>query len=65
MFWLNARDWKLVPGPFMILLKWQYHEICKFLVVDIYHFQLSLIQPFKKRHWKFDIIGYWVIGAGC
>ena len=23
-FWLNDGDWKLVPGPFMILLKWQY-----------------------------------------
>ena len=21
MFWLNAGDWKLVPGPFMILIK--------------------------------------------
>ena len=20
MFWLNAGDWKLIPGPFMILL---------------------------------------------
>ena len=49
----------------MILMKWQYNETCHFLGVDIYHFQLSLINPFKKWHWKLDIIGSWVIGAGC
>ena len=27
MFWLNAGDWKLVSGPFIILLKWQYSKI--------------------------------------
>ena len=37
-FWLNAGDWKLVPGSFMILLKWQYSKIWSFLMVDIYHF---------------------------
>ena len=26
-FWLNAGDWKLVPCPFMILLKWKYLTI--------------------------------------
>ena len=31
-------DWKLVPGPFMILLNWQYSQILPFLIVDIYHF---------------------------
>ena len=32
----------------------------------IYHFQFSLIDPFKKmKHWKLDIIVYQVIGAGC
>ena len=31
-------DWKLVAGPCMILMKWQYNEICQFLVADIYHF---------------------------
>ena len=36
------------------------------IVADIYHFQFSLIYPFKKmKHWKLDIIFYWVIGAGC
>ena len=25
-FWINAGDWKLVLGPFMILFKWQYNE---------------------------------------
>ena len=56
---LNGEDWKLVPGPFMILLKWQYSEIWPFVIVDIYHFQLSLIHLFKKmKHWNLDIIGY-------
>ena len=65
-FWLNAGNWKLVPGPFMILMKWQYNKICQFLVVDVYHFQFSLIHPFKKmKHWNLDITGYWVIGAVC
>ena len=31
---LNVGDWKLVPGPFMILIK-LHNEICQFLVVDI------------------------------
>ena len=38
MFWLNAGDWKLPPGFFMVLLKGQYSEISPFLVADIYHF---------------------------
>ena len=37
-FLLNAKDWKLVLGSFMILLKWQYSEIRPFLMVGIYHF---------------------------
>ena len=50
----------------MILMKFQYNEICQFLVVDIYNFSFSLIHPFKKmKHWKLDIIDYLVIGAGC
>ena len=40
---------KLVPGPFMILLKWQYSKTWPFLVIDIYHFQMSLIHLFKKN----------------
>ena len=38
MFWLNSGDQELVPGPFMILIKWQYNEISQFLAADIYHF---------------------------
>ena len=53
MFWLNAGYWELVPGPFMNLLKWQY-EIQPFLIVEIYHFQMSFIQLFKK------MIGIWI-----
>ena len=37
-FWLNPGDWNLVPGPFIISLKWKYGEIWPFLIVDIYHF---------------------------
>ena len=68
MFLLNAGDWKLVPAPFMILLKWQYSEIWPFLIVDIYHFKMSLVHLFKNKntkHWNLDIIGYWVIGVDC
>ena len=36
MLWLNPGDWKLVPGLFMILLKWQYSKICPFLIVDVF-----------------------------
>ena len=48
-FRLNAKNWKLVPGPFMILLKQHYSEIWPFLIVDIYHFYMSLIHVFKKN----------------
>ena len=37
MFLAQSGDWKLVPGLFMILMKWQYNEICQSSVVDIYH----------------------------
>ena len=58
MFLCNAGDWKLDAGPFMIVITWQYNKICQFLVVDMYHL---FIHTFKKnKHWKLDIIGYWV-----
>ena len=28
--WINAGDTKLVPGSFMVSLKWQYSKICRF-----------------------------------
>ena len=31
---LYCEIWKLVPGPFMILIKWQFNGICSFLVDD-------------------------------
>ena len=46
--WLKAGDWKVVPGPFKILMKWQNNKICQFLVVDIYDFLFFLTYPFKK-----------------
>ena len=58
-FRLNAGEWKLVPGPFMVLFKLKYSEIWPFSIVFIYHFQMSLIYLFsKKKHWNLDIIGY-------
>ena len=43
----------------MILMKWQYNEICQFLVADIYHIYFSLIHPFKKMEdWKLELKGY-------
>ena len=38
-FLLNARDWELLPGTFMILLKQQYSKILQLLIVGIYHFK--------------------------
>ena len=59
MFWLSVGGCKLVAGPFMILVEWQYNKTGQFLIVDIYHLQFSCIHPFKKmKHWKLDIIGY-------
>ena len=49
-FWLNAGDWKLAPGFYMILLKWQNSKIWPFLMIDIYHFYLSLTHLYKKRN---------------
>ena len=37
MFWLNPGDWKLVPDPFMILLKQKCSKIWAFLIVEIHH----------------------------
>ena len=34
-FWVTAGDWKLVPGSFMILSKWQYSKIWSLLIADI------------------------------
>ena len=41
-FWLNAGDWKLVAGPFMILWRWIYSLIWPFLTVNNYHFKIPL-----------------------
>ena len=36
------------------------------MIVDIEHFEIFLINLFKKmKHWNRDIIGYGVIRAGC
>ena len=65
-FWLNAGNWKLVPGSFMISLKWKYSEIWPIIIVYIKLFSTSFIHLFKKmKHWNLVISGYWLIGAGC
>ena len=50
-FWLNARDWKLVPGPSMILLKLKYSDLWPFLKLDIYHLTFLNVpySPFQKK----------------
>ena len=63
-----AQCWRLETSSrsFIILLKRQNSEIWPFLIADIYHFQMSFINLFKKmKHWNLDIISYGVIGAGC
>ena len=50
--WLNAGDWKLIPGPLMILLKLQYNKIWPFLIVEIQHFKMSFIHLSKKNKIK-------------
>ena len=60
--------WRLETSsrPFYVFNEMTINEICQFLVVDIYHFQFSLIHSFKvMKYWKLDINGCWIIGAGC
>ena len=38
VLWLDAGDWKLVPGPFMILSKLQYRDVWPYLIIDSSHF---------------------------
>ena len=37
-FRVTSEVWKPVPGPFIILLKFQYNEMYQFLVSDLFHF---------------------------
>ena len=46
-FELNPEDWKLVPGSFIILMKWGYHEISYFIIIDIYCLSWLKIHTFK------------------
>ena len=34
-FQFNFEEWKLFPGPFMILRKLRYKEVCLFVEVDV------------------------------
>ena len=46
-FWLNAGDWKLVQGPFMILLRWQQGDL---VIFDSWHLPFLIVpySPFQK-----------------
>ena len=61
-FWLDAGDWKLVPGPFMILLKQQDNKILPFFIVDFYHFNCPLF-TFSKNEtmesWHNCLLSNW------
>ena len=63
MFLLNAGDWKLVPGSFIMLLKWKYSKSLPFLIANIYHFYVPLMHLSKnkiklKKNWNLDVTGY-------
>ena len=45
--WLNAGDWKLVQGPFMILLEQQYSDICPFFQSWHLPFLIVPYSPFQ------------------
>ena len=45
-FWVNAEDWKLVPGFFMILLKWWHRKIWLFFNGWHITFLVVLYSPF-------------------
>ena len=53
-FWLNTGDWKLVSGPFMILLKLQYHKIWSFSFFTFTIFEWPLFTFWKK--WNIGIL---------
>ena len=64
MSWVNVGYWKLIPGPFMILLKQQYSKIWSIFIVDIYnlhmtftylHFQKKKKKK-KKKKWNTRIM---------
>ena len=52
---INAGDWKLVPGPLMTLLKWQYSKIWQFFNRWHLPFLKVLYLPFQKK-WNTGIL---------
>lgn len=55
-------DWKLIPGPFMILIKWQYLAILSNLLILFrwyFYFWSSHCTPLKRQKiWK---CGFWLL----
>ena len=64
-FLLYFEDWKLVPGPFMILIKEQYKMICRFLVNGVHYFWSFQCTPSKEcKNYKLIIFDFWLIEVG-
>ena len=67
-FWLNAGDWKLVPGSFIFFLKMTIKQ--DRTIFNSWHlpFYIVTYSPFQKdgtlESWHKLNLGYWVIEAG-
>ena len=60
MFLVQCWRLETSPRPFHNLLKWQNSEIWPFLIVEVYHFWLSLVHLFKNmKHWTRD--RFWLL----
>ena len=64
---LETGNWKLVPGPLMVLLNWQQRDLAIFnsWYLQIFNCPLFTFSKKKIKDWNLDIIDYSVIGAGC
>ena len=64
---LFAQYWRLETDSrlFYFCIEMKIKQDLVILIVDIYHFLLSLIDLFKKmEHWNFDMTIYYEIEAG-
>ena len=63
-----AQYWRLETGfrTFYDFIKITISQNLVIFIFHIYHFWMAHIHLLKKmKHWNLEIIGYWVIGAGC
>ena len=56
VFFISSEDWKLVRGPFIIILTSKYDEICLYIVVDLV--AISVHPLTRMKTFKPFIIGY-------